>query len=194
MNPRMERVYGLSEPGRFTLNLGSGETSAGDVTCDIDPGNSPDLVADAASLPLKDSSFEQVIFADVLEHIPVGTESKAVSEIYRILKPGGILVLSTPNDRPVFTLLDPAHHLSGHRHYAPAKVKAMVEGCGFQTVTAFTAGGMFACVENFFVMGTSSSKNINRGFLEGLVKKEYATKSDKGYTVFLVSKKGRKAA
>ncbi len=185
----MRRVYGLAVPNRFTLNLGSGETSIGDVTLDIDRKSKPNIVADATRLPIKDESFDQVIFADVIEHVPKGTEAKALSEILRILRPDGELILSTPTDRPLYKILDPAYHFTGHRHYNPQKIVEMAQMCGFEVVESFTAGGFLTCLDNLFVMGTKTSRRINRAFLERMVEKEYATECDNGYTLFLRSRK-----
>src|SRR3984893_16071306 len=50
---------------------------------------------DAAGLPLADSSADVVIMSELIEHL-VDTDA-AVDEARRILRPGGILLLSTPN-------------------------------------------------------------------------------------------------
>ena len=189
LNPRMRRVYGLARPDLFTLNLGSGETSLGDVTSDIDPRNKPTVVADATRLPFQDGSFGQVIFADVIEHIEKGTEMRGLSEIYRVLAPGGVLVLSTPNDVPIYTLLDPAHHFSGHRHYTMERIRSMALDTGFDVIEAFTAGGPMACAYNLFAMGTARSKDLAGGILRRMVEREYSGRRDSGYTIFLLSRK-----
>ena len=54
-------------------------------------------VGDATQLSYKDSEFDKVLCSEVLEHIP--DTDKALSEIYRVLKPNGVLVLSTPNKK-----------------------------------------------------------------------------------------------
>jgi ubiquinone/menaquinone biosynthesis C-methylase UbiE len=51
-------------------------------------------VSDSSALPFLSNSFDLVLFADVIEHLP--DSEKAVSEICRVLKPGGTLLLSTP--------------------------------------------------------------------------------------------------
>ena len=45
--------------------------------------------------PFKDAEFDTVFWGDNIEHIfsPV----KTITEIYRVLKPGGRLIISTPN-------------------------------------------------------------------------------------------------
>jgi|GEM_PF-1751864 len=55
---------------------------------------SPFVQANAISIPFKDESFDGVLCADVLEHIP--EEERALEEIRRVLKKDGILVTSTP--------------------------------------------------------------------------------------------------
>jgi ubiquinone biosynthesis O-methyltransferase len=54
-------------------------------------------VGDATQLHYADGEFDKVLCSEVIEHIP--DADKAFSEIYRVLKPNGILVLSTPNPK-----------------------------------------------------------------------------------------------
>jgi SAM-dependent methyltransferase len=53
------------------------------------------LRGDATRLPLKTASIDMVVSFETIEHVP--DASALVSEIRRVLKPGGRLVLSTPN-------------------------------------------------------------------------------------------------
>src|ERR1035437_2916590 len=53
--------------------------------------------ADLTSLPFDDASFDYVVSWGVLMHIP--RLEKALSELARVLKPGGVLVLSENNMR-----------------------------------------------------------------------------------------------
>lgn len=55
-------------------------------------------VADAKKLPFKDNTFDFIICSEVLEHI-IDYQS-ALSEINRILKPGGKLAVSVPKFFP----------------------------------------------------------------------------------------------
>ncbi|MBI3103864.1 class I SAM-dependent methyltransferase [Candidatus Daviesbacteria bacterium] len=67
----------------------------------VDNKNIKLLKADATKLPFKDLSFDKVLMSEVIEHIDA--EEKALSEIKRVLKPGGLLVLTTCNiDYPFF--------------------------------------------------------------------------------------------
>lgn len=81
-----------------TLDIGSGGSSysrffPNRLTIDIDPMRKPDIVADAHSLPFKDEEFEFVLCTEVLEHLK--NPPKAISEMKRVLKNGGILILTT---------------------------------------------------------------------------------------------------
>ena len=60
--------------------------------------NSPlaDVKADICDLPFEDDSYDVIFCNHVLEHIP--DDTKAMQELYRILKPGGMAVLQIPQD------------------------------------------------------------------------------------------------
>lgn len=59
----------------------------------------PDLFADAACLPLTDRSIDALVCLEVLEH--VRDHQGALREFARVLKPGGLLLLSMPFMYPV---------------------------------------------------------------------------------------------
>lgn len=60
--------------------------------------NSPlaDVKADICDLPFEDDSYDVIFCNHVLEHIP--DDTKAMQELYRILKPGGMAILQIPQD------------------------------------------------------------------------------------------------
>lgn len=60
--------------------------------------NSPlaDVKADICDLPFADESFDVILCNHVLEHIP--DDTKAIQELFRILKPNGWAVLQIPQD------------------------------------------------------------------------------------------------
>lgn len=47
------------------------------------------------TLPFSDNTYDLVIFSEIIEHLR-NTPFKALGEVYRVLKPGGICLLSTP--------------------------------------------------------------------------------------------------
>lgn len=62
-------------------------------------------IASASGLPFLDNSFDLVLSTEVIEH--VGSQEKALKEMARVVKKGGLLVLTTPNlkFKPLFDLL-----------------------------------------------------------------------------------------
>lgn len=65
------------------------------VTTDL---NSPlaDVKADICNLPFKDNEFDIILCNHVLEHIP--DDTKAMQELYRVMKPGGYGIFQIPQD------------------------------------------------------------------------------------------------
>jgi predicted SAM-dependent methyltransferase len=55
-----------------------------------------DVKADICNLPFADNDFDILFCNHVLEHIP--DDTKAMQELYRVLKPGGMAVLQIPQD------------------------------------------------------------------------------------------------
>ncbi len=53
------------------------------------------VIGSVLDLPFEENVFDFVISSEVIEHTP--NPKKAIEEMYRVLKPGGTLVLSTPN-------------------------------------------------------------------------------------------------
>lgn len=53
------------------------------------------VVSDALDLPWEDASFDVVYAGEIVEHVP--DPASGIREWGRVLKPGGILILSTPN-------------------------------------------------------------------------------------------------
>lgn len=65
------------------------------VTTDL---NSPlaDVKADICNLPFKENEFDVILCNHVLEHIP--DDTKAMQELYRVLKVGGMGIFQIPQD------------------------------------------------------------------------------------------------
>jgi len=73
------------------------------------------VAADITNLPFKDVSFDLIVCSETLEHIPRWTE--AVSELCRVLKPKGDLIISTPNKYSMYGLTRyPGRLLLGSKH------------------------------------------------------------------------------
>lgn len=55
-----------------------------------------DVKADICNLPFADNSYDVILCNHVLEHIP--DDTKAMQELYRVMKPGGYGIFQIPQD------------------------------------------------------------------------------------------------
>jgi SAM-dependent methyltransferase len=107
------------------------------------------LVPSDACWPLEDASFDVVWAGEVIEH--VADTAGWLSEIRRVLRPGGRLLLSTPDHGPLSILrmalwppafeehFDPmADHL---RFYTRRTLTRLLEEFGFDAIEISRAGG-----------------------------------------------------
>ncbi|MEO6223084.1 MAG: methyltransferase domain-containing protein [Vicinamibacterales bacterium] len=65
----------------------------------IDPNYASDHVTRGSltSLPYGKSTFERATCLDVLEHLTFEEQPKALAELFRVIRPGGELLVSVPN-------------------------------------------------------------------------------------------------
>ena len=54
-------------------------------------------VADAKNLPFEENSFDMVLLSDILEH--VSKPESVAKEAYRVVRPGGYILATVPNQR-----------------------------------------------------------------------------------------------
>jgi SAM-dependent methyltransferase len=105
-----------SGPGRV-LDVGCGSAKhPGAVGLDISADTEADVVhdLDVFPYPFEDSSFDQVLMQDVLEH--VAEPIKVIDELARVCRPGARIHLRTPHFSSVLAYSDPTH-----RHYFSAE-------------------------------------------------------------------------
>jgi SAM-dependent methyltransferase len=87
----------------------------------------------ATAMPFGDGVFDRVIAAEVLEHIP--DDQRALHEIARVLRPGGLLAVTVPAwlpERICWRLSDDYHNVpGGHvRIYTRAELEAKLRRAG----------------------------------------------------------------
>jgi len=88
------------------------------------------ICGDGAQLPLKDSTMDAIIGLDIFEHIE--NDVAAFSEAARVLKPGGILVLSVPAFQALWGPHDVA--LMHFRRYRRREIRQRLESAGLEPV------------------------------------------------------------
>ena len=65
----------------------------------VDANYASDVVTQASlgALPYADGSFDRALCLDVLEHLTFPEQAQALAELFRVVRPGGELLISVPN-------------------------------------------------------------------------------------------------
>jgi SAM-dependent methyltransferase len=86
----------------------------------------PVLPSPAESLPFEDASFDAAVLGEVLEHVE--DDLAGLTEVARVLRPGGIVAISVPADPDRF---GPSDEWAGHhRRYTRAALIDLCQGAG----------------------------------------------------------------
>ena len=124
------------------LEIGPGPAIASEIlkkmsvkvtTLDIDPKLNPNICADVTMLPFINKSFDTVLAAEILEHIPFDEVPKALKELSRVAKKAIIITLPhfshfapsialklfpyVPRFSKVFPVSFPVKHKFDGQHY-----------------------------------------------------------------------------
>lgn len=86
------------------------------------------VLANGEALPIRSDSVDAVLALDIFEHIQ--DDRAAFAEAFRVLRPGGVLVLSVPAFRWLWGPHDVA--LMHHRRYTRPEVRSCLQEAGFQ--------------------------------------------------------------
>jgi SAM-dependent methyltransferase len=115
---------------RQVAGLTAAMAEAGEAT---PPARAAVTRGDATAMPFPDASFDRVIAAEVLEHIPA--DQRAMDEIARVLRPGGLAAITVPAwlpERICWRLSDDYHNTpGGHvRIYTRAELETKLTRAG----------------------------------------------------------------
>lgn len=111
----LEKEYKQIKPGQSVLTIGAGgkinkelykygEEKYFDIlSFDIDEDRGPDVVGDICTYDFKEKRFDVIIMSEVIQFLQ--TPQIGIDNVYKILKPGGRLILTSPfvfplHDRP----------------------------------------------------------------------------------------------
>ena len=138
------RLFLSARPGSRVLNAGAGQGTfstlledRGFVVTSID--TSPEAIellrrrvrsevveADVTELPFADDSYDAAVLGEVLEHVP--DDTRALREVVRVTRPGGVVAISVPANPAYF---GPSDEWAGHvRRYTRDALLAVAEAAG----------------------------------------------------------------
>ena len=130
-------------------------------SADVTPGKA-DLVRNIEAIAESDASFDCVVCSHVLEHVD---DRKALQEVHRVLKPGGVALIMLPviegwsttyENKAAVTPEDRMRHYgqSDHVRYYGADVRDRIRASGFR-LEEFTAEG-----EDVLTYGLSRGEKV----------------------------------
>ena len=155
--------YGRPEPGMRILDLGCGSgviadylASRGAETVGVDVN--PQAIQFASAnftrsnlsfqlglvdeLQFPPGCFDQIYLLEILEHLFPAQTHELLCQLRMLLRPGGRLVLTTPNYRSLWPLIEVAldwsglvPRLSGEQHvskWTAARLRALAAACGYR--------------------------------------------------------------
>jgi ubiquinone/menaquinone biosynthesis C-methylase UbiE len=139
--------------------------------------------ADVRNIPVRDNSVDIITALDLIEHIE--DDHGLMDEFHRVLKPGGIAIMSVPAHKKLWSGHDVAlHHF---RRYEKPEFRQLIEGAGL-TPKKYTYGMATAYVPA--VMIRNAKKLLKKkdspestdefpipGWLNGLLKKSVEAES-----------------
>ena len=189
---RYERIIDLAKfhcnpHDKLIVDLGAGNNPVSQyiprknsITLDFNPDSNPDIVCDLNSgIPLQSNVCDIIIATEVIEHIYYS--KKLFDEILRILKPGGYIILSTPNACSLLYRIlwlfgrvppfaakadhtySPPGDAGGHvRDYNFSEVEQILTNSGFNIIASTTNGVIYNrfCIPYYLLPKTFGQKII----------------------------------
>ncbi len=104
-----------------------------------------EVVSDICALPLAAAEFDAVLCTEVLEH--VATPETAASELFRVLRPGGRLLVTVPF---VAELHEEPHD---HYRYTRLGIRGLLERAGFLVESVAPLSGYFSTMAHLTRVG-----------------------------------------
>lgn len=164
----LEKVFAhYLNDGDFVIDIGSADgpsvrwvtQSATRVALDIDPTglvNEPrGVCASALRMPFQNDSADVITAFDVLEHFE--SDVNGLSELRRVLRPGGVLLISVPAYEWAWTSFD--ERQGHHRRYTKRRLVELLRSSGFVVDRATYA---FASVFPMFTLERLLTRTTSR--------------------------------
>jgi SAM-dependent methyltransferase len=102
-----------------------------------------DVFGSAMAIPFASGRFDLVLCTQVLEHVPKPVE--LLCEVHRVLKPGGVVVLTAPQTNPLHEEPHDYHRFTCHG------LQWLAQDAGFTAIETRPLGGAIATVGQMFI-------------------------------------------
>jgi SAM-dependent methyltransferase len=136
----------LEAGARTALGVEITDEDLATARASIDDPRAAFRVGSALDIPAEDASADTAVAWEVIEHVPRGSEARMLQEIARVLRPGGVLYLSTPFASARGRLLDPAWLLKAHRHYDAEALGHLAAAAGLEVEWTTVRGGWWEAI------------------------------------------------
>lgn len=113
-------------------------------------------------LPLADSSVDRVLMVHCLEHVEDAAET--LGELWRVLAPGGRLIIVVPNRRGVWARLDHTPFGAG-RPYSNGQLARLLRANRFMPTASGTALGFFPMKGRWLQRSAPGIERLTRRFM-----------------------------
>lgn len=113
------------------------------IQMDIQMKEGIDVVGSVESIPFPDNSFDSIVCTQVLEH--VAHPEVAMSELNRVLRPGGVLLLTVPQASELHE--EPTDFSRFTKYWIEQRSQEL----GFSVDTLVARGGMFSMISQFVI-------------------------------------------
>jgi SAM-dependent methyltransferase len=143
------------------------------IGCDVVQSSESraDILCLATSLPFKDASYDTVLITQVIEH--VADHRALLQEAFRVLKTGGVLIVSGPMYWPL--------HEEPYDFFRFTKygMQFLLEGSGFSEIEIVNDGGHWALCGQVLIHTISVTRLARFGLLVRAINRVFAWLDDR---------------
>ena len=119
------------------------------------------ILSSADDIDTPDNTYENIVAGEVIEHIDPADVPGVLKELRRVLKPGGRLLLTTPNPRAILVRLGRDKVLKDPSHInilRPIELKQRLQNAGYEKIQIKGSGKMSNYLpENFPILSVFGS-------------------------------------
>ncbi|CAD6879863.1 FIG01152107: hypothetical protein [Methylomonas albis] len=128
---------------------------------------------DICDIPSQDNVYDLVLATDVIEHVE--DDNKAISEAYRVLKPGGVAIVTVPAFSFLWGIQDSVSHHK--RRYTRGQLENILTGAGFRLIDIYYFNYVLFIpiwfvrrALMFFPIRMKSENQLNTSFLNAILR------------------------